>query len=290
MSFINRLKNWLPLHKLLVAYCLFTIFLSFLPGIEILNIWAFYVPKLIIIAIVLCWQNFSKYFSLKGLQYINAVLGIGFLAFFYNETGQLNNLFFNPLDPLLARTEEWIFGFQPSILFSIKFSSIVITELMNLGYLSYYFIIIGFALMTLYRMPQKFDQYLFIISCSFIVYYTLFIIIPSWGPQFYFSAPANQAPEGVFFQKIIALIQHEGEAKTGAIPSSHVGITLIISILSYRHFKFFFWCILPFVVLLVCSTVYIKAHYVIDIIAGFITAPMILYLSQKCWNALNKPS
>lgn len=283
-------KRWLPLHIVISAYCLFTILLSLSPEVELVNGWAFYLPKLTILTIVATWPWWVKHLPEKGLDFLNAILGVGFLGFFYNETGQLNHLLFEPIDPYLVNIESWLFGVQPSLLFSAKFPNVWITELMNLGYLSYYFIIVGFVMMALYHKPEQFNRLLFLISQSFIIYYFIFILIPSWGPQFYFQAPANHANEGVFFQKIIAFIQHQGETATGAIPSSHVGITAMIVLLSFRHFRHYFWFILPFALLLFCSTVYIKAHYLIDVIAGFISAPLILLLSQKIWNTLNKPT
>lgn len=287
---IGHIKNWLPLHRLLVVYSLFTIFLSLSPNVALVNGWAFYIPKLIVVSVVLSWPYWVKQLPLNGLHYLNAILGVGFLGFFYNETGQLNQLFFQPIDPYLANLEEQLFGLQPSLWFSSQYGGLGMVELMNMGYLSYYFIIIGFVFITMYRKPEQYDHFLFLICLSFIVYYVIFIFIPSWGPQFYFPAPANQAPEGIFFQKIMVFIQHTGEAATGAMPSSHVGITLIVAILAYRNFKSFFWWMLPFALLLFCSTVYIKAHYLIDVIAGIISAPIILFLSQKVWNILDKPT
>ena len=287
---VASVKRWLPLHIVLSAYCMFTIILSLSPAVELVNGWAFYLPKLTILSIVVSWLWWVKQLPARGLHYLNAILGVGFLAFFYNETGQLNHLLFQPIDPFLVNLEAWLFGIQPSLWLSARFPNIWITELMNLGYFSYYFIIVGFVLMALYRKPEQFNRLLFIISQSFIIYYLLFILIPSWGPQFYFPAPDNQANEGIFFQKIIAFIQQQGETATGAIPSSHVGITFIIAMVSFRHFRSYFWWVLPFALLLFCSTVYIKAHYLIDVLAGLISAPLILFLSQKIWNTLNKPT
>jgi membrane-associated phospholipid phosphatase len=279
----------LALHKVLVAYCLFTVLLSFLPSAKLINGWSFYLPKIIVFLIVGFWPLLNKYFSTTSLNLINVLLGIGFLGFFYNETGQLNQLFFEPMDPWLIKMEGQLFGFQPSQWFSTRFPGIIMVELMNLGYLSYYFFIIGFVLLALYQKPENYNHLLFLICQSFIIYYLIFIFIPSWGPQFYFSAPYNHIPEGAFFQKTIAFIQSTGEAKTGAMPSSHVGMTVIVMILMYQYFRKYFWFLVPFALLLICSTVYIKAHYLIDVIGGLISAPLILFVSQQIWNLLNKP-
>jgi membrane-associated phospholipid phosphatase len=278
--------RWLPLHKILVLYCLLTVVISLLPGIDV-NPFTFYIPKLIIFIVVLSWPVLRKHLSDTGLNYINAFLGGGFLAFFYNETAQLNQVSFDPVDPLLIDLEHSIFGIQPSLSFSASLPDLWMVELMNLGYLSYYFIIISFLIILIHRLPGEFNRMIFIVSQSFIIYYLIFIFIPSWGPQFWFEPPHNQIPQGVFFQKIMAFIQHTGEAPTGAIPSSHVGITVIICILAYRKLGTFLKIIAPFVTLLILSTVYIKAHYLLDVIAGLVSAPVILFIAEAVWNKLN---
>lgn len=280
------IRKWLPLHKVLVVYCFLTVIISFCPGVSV-NPFAFYIPKLVILLVVLSWRWLSDHLPATGLNYINAMLGGGFLAFFYNETAQLNQIFFHPVDPYLIEIESTLFGIQPSLMFSAEVPAIWITELMNLGYLSYYLIIIAFIIIHIHRLPEEFNHMMFIISQSFIIYYLIFIIVPSWGPQFYFGAPENNIPQGVFFQKIMAFIQHAGEAPTGAIPSSHVGITIIICILAYTKLKSFLKIISPFVILLILSTVYIKAHYLIDVIAGILSAPVILMIAQAMWKKLN---
>lgn len=282
-------RQWMPLHKVLVAYCLFTILVSFLPAVCV-NPVAFYIPKVIIIIYVLGYKYLKNRFPELLMKYLNAFIGAGFLAFFYNETAQLNDAFLAPVDPFLVKLEEFLFGCQPSLLFSEYAGSLLMTELMNLGYLSYYFIISTFLIISIHKVPGEFEKYLFICCQSFIIYYLIFIFIPSVGPQYYFPAAVNKAPEGIFFQKAITFIQYVGEAATGAMPSSHVGITVIICILAYRKLRGFFYSILPFTVLLVISTVYIKAHYVVDVIAGILTAPVILLISAVLWKKLNQLS
>jgi membrane-associated phospholipid phosphatase len=70
---------------------------------------------------------------------------------------------------------------------------------------------------------------------------------------------------------------HEtGERPTAAFPSSHVGVTVILSILAWKaRNKSLFILTLVFLVLINLATIYLRAHYVIDIIAGWITAIVI---------------
>ncbi|GHV43982.1 hypothetical protein FACS1894180_4630 [Bacteroidia bacterium] len=106
--------------------------------------------------------------------------------------------------------------------------------------------------------------------------------MPVEGPQFYFTD--NQIPEGYFFYKLLSVIQFYGEERTGAFPSSHVGMTLIMLMIFFRYRRSFFYALLPVCIVLVLSTVYVKAHYVIDVVGGVISAPIILFAGIKLSN------
>lgn len=75
-----------------------------------------------------------------------------------------------------------------------------------------------------------------------------------------------------FFFNLVEASQEVGERPTAAFPSSHVGISTIVMIMAYRVNKKLCYFLAPFYVLLCCATVYIQAHYLIDVIAGWISA------------------
>ena len=67
-----------------------------------------------------------------------------------------------------------------------------------------------------------------------------------------------------------------GERPTAAFPSSHVGVTTILMILAWRtRCRKLFWGMMPFFVLMCLSTVYIQAHYAIDVLGGWVSAIVI---------------
>ena len=49
-------------------------------------------------------------------------------------------------------------------------------------------------------------------------------------------------------------------------------MSTILMIMAWRGSKRFFALLLPFYLLLCCATVYIQAHYLIDALAGFVSA------------------
>ena len=63
-----------------------------------------------------------------------------------------------------------------------------------------------------------------------------------------------------------------GERPTAAFPSSHVSICLTLLLLAWHsRCKPLFYTLIPFAVLLFFSTVYIKAHYAVDALAGLLS-------------------
>lgn len=201
-------------------------------------------------------------------------------GYFYSETVFYNKFFFNNIDPLLIDLESAVFGMQPSLELSAFFSNKLLSELMYFAYFSFYVLILGFTIYIFIKRKTYFNQVNFQLIVSAYIFYLIFCFIPSAGPQFYFTYPENELPEAFLFDKIMHFIQRVAEQPTGAFPSSHVGISIIILMLSKKYAPQFYRFSWPVVVILIISTVYIKAHYAVDIIGGVIIAPFILYLSN----------
>ncbi len=219
---------------------------------------------------------------------IRNVYPVIFSGYFYSETVFYNKVFFDNFDPLLIRLDQAIFGFQPSILFSEYFSHPIFAEIMYIGYFSFYLIIIGFIITLYAKKDAHFNENIFKFTSAFFLFYLFFGIFPSEGPQFYFDSPNKDLPIAYLFDSIMHFIQAHAEQPTAAFPSSHVGLSIIILMLSKKSIPKFYKVSLPFVVLLILSTVYIKAHYVVDVIGGIIIAPIIVYLATLLYNLNTK--
>lgn len=174
-----------------------------------------------------------------------------------------------------------------------------------MGYFFYYPMMLVIVLWYFIRRFDLLEKVSFVIISSFFLYYFIYIFVPVAGPQFYFPAigmenvlngvfPSigdyfnhNQellpgpGYEHGFFYNLVESSQQVGERPTAAFPSSHVGVSTILMIMAWRGSRWLFACLLPFYVLLCCATVYIQAHYLIDAIAGFITA-FGLYVLTTC--------
>ncbi|MDD7913058.1 phosphatase PAP2 family protein [Polaribacter ponticola] len=208
-----------------------------------------------------------------------------FSMLLYTETVFYNKLFFNNLDQYLIDLDFQLFGFQPSIKFSEHFSQPFFSELMYLGYFSLYILIISFVFISYIKLKKDSEELFFKLAASMLLFYLFFCFFPAAGPQFYFESPKKELPTAFVFDKIMHLIQ-KAEQPTGAFPSSHVGISLIILVLFRKRVSNYFKIAFPFVILLILSTVYIKAHYAVDAIAGIISVPIVLFISNLLYKKI----
>ncbi|MGE5356795.1 MAG: phosphatase PAP2 family protein [Deltaproteobacteria bacterium] len=224
-------------------------------------------------------------FNIKSIKYndildfIKISYSSFLLVYWYRETASLNTFVFDPFDHYLFSIDQRIFGFQPSVEFSARYGSPIWSEIMYYGYFSYYFINMLAILLYFFKKKASVHKTVFIVIFSFIIYYIVFIIFPSYGPQFYLPYELRSVPNGFLLQQEIRYLLSNAEVRTGAFPSSHVGLALIFMILIFKISKKVFWVILPVSLILMASTVYIKAHYFIDVIAGLISGFMFYYIS-----------
>lgn len=238
---------------------------------------------------------------------------MGFLGWWYPDTYEMNRMLPN-LDHVFAGWEQALFGCQPSLLFSQKMPWGWFSELMCLGYVSYFPLIVTVTLYYFLARYKEFKMATFVILTSFFVYYLIFILLPVTGPQFYYLAVGTEkiaagtfpnigdwflthsermaAPgwSDGFFYHLLDLTHDAGERPTAAFPSSHVGVTTVLMMLAIKTgSKRLVGGMLPFYLLMCLSTVYIYAHYAIDAMAGFITGVALYYLLIVLYERISCP-
>ena len=240
-----------------------------------------------VIIFLLAWLHNSRYNPVVGC--IRYFLPFALLSYWYPETYYFNSFIFSNLDSHFVAADQLLFGCQSSLEFSRHMPWAWFSELMYFGYFSYYFIIFGTALWCYIRYKELANRAVFLFVCSFYLYYIVFAIFPVVGPQFYFTPPHNEVPDGYIFCKIMRFLQYMGEKPTGAFPSSHVGITFTVVIFAAQHCRELLKYVLPLFIILLLSTVYIKAHYLVDVFGGLamvaITYPLLNWLYRKIPNS-----
>lgn len=265
---------------LFFSYVLITTILLFISWSQAPNTLELLITRGIIVISVLGIIFLNNKVKNSILELIRDIYPIIISGYFYSETVFYNKFIWDNLDQKLIDLDQFIFGFQPSLVFSEIFSSKWFSELMYFGYFSFYLLIISFVIIAYYKLKEASIELIFKFSAAMLLFYLFFGIIPAAGPQFYFPSPEKDLPVAFVFDKIMHFIQANAEQPTAAFPSSHVGLSIIILLLLRKRVPLFFKIFIPFVIILILSTVYIKAHYAIDVIGGIIIAPIVLYLAS----------
>ena len=241
-------------------------------------------------------------FPSRATVYLRIFFQMSLLSYWYPETFEFNRMFPN-LDHLFASLDFNLFGCQPAIVFEQVCSSDFWREAFNMGYWLYYPMILVISTYYFFARPKEVERCTFIILSSFFIYYFIYMFLPVAGPQFYFpvigedAAAVGCCPEignyfslhpeitiaqegkGGLFTELVCMAQSAGERPTAAFPSSHIGVTTIIVLLAYRANRKLFAIMFPIYLLLCCATVYIKAHYLVDAIAGVVTGVLFYWIT-----------
>jgi membrane-associated phospholipid phosphatase len=204
-------------------------------------------------------------------------------------------------DSVFIAIDRWIFGTDPTRWLE-QLTHPVLTELMQLSYSMFYFLFLIAAIeyYQKHRM-EEFRYGMFVVLYGFYFSYVFYFIFPAVGPRFTLHNfhGMNADLPGLFMTDTLREFVNSAEsiprnavnpvdfAQRDVFPSGHVQLTLVLIFLVYqsrlksRHF------ILAVSVLLIISTVYLRYHYVIDVIAGVVamlitvwTAPLL----YRWWN------
>ncbi len=231
------------------------------------------------------------------------------LSTWYADTYELNKLFVN-LDPFFASLDQSLFGCQPALLFAQQLPQGLFSELMYMAYASYFPIILVTTVFHFCCRYEQFERAAFVVLASFFAFYLVYDLLPVTGPMYYYQAVGtDKVAQGLFpavgdyflthtdmmtspgwadglFYHVVADLHTAGERPTAAFPSSHVGIAMVCMLLLWRTRcrKVFFW-LLPFALLICLATVYIRAHYAVDVLGGLLAGALFYVLWGRVYDS-----
>ena len=111
--------------------------------------------------------------------------------------------------------------------------------------------------------------------------YLGYVVLPALGPHHVVDGP--RIPEldgslwGGFFHHL--LMELEGEMPD-AFPSGHALVSILTLYLAWRHKRKLFWGLLTFGIGCVLATVYLRYHYVVDVIGSIALAPISMVIGR----------
>ena len=202
------------------------------------------------------------------------------------------------LDQYLIEIDRFLFGGDPThILYNI--ANPYLTELLQIVYGSFFFLPIILGIDILINKNEKYFRFMtFTVVLGFFLSYIGYFFVPAIGPRFTLHdfASTNLELPGIFLTNFLREIVNAGESiPTGTLnpmevvqrdvfPSGHTQMTLIVMYLSIRLKTVTRYIFIPVGILLIFSTVYLRYHYVIDLIGGFIFMIFSIILAYKLFN------
>lgn len=155
-----------------------------------------------------------------------------------------------------------------------------LTEILQWIYSSFYFLPIVLALRLAMRKRLKaLEDSMLVIVLGFFLSYLGYFLVPARSPYHLFQYPFQF--EGLFATPWIrATLDRLEGLKYDCFPSGHSQIAMLLAALAWVHDRSGFWWFFgPIGVLLPLSTIYLRYHYGVDVLAA------VLFATATWWAA-----
>lgn len=190
-------------------------------------------------------------------------------------------------DLLLLKIDYIIFGVHPTVWLE-TFTHPIITEILQIVYSTFYFLPIFLGVILFIRRDREhFNFFIFMVVLGFYVSYLGYFIIPALGPRFTLDHLQTFSLSGIWLMEDIHFLLNKLEnIQRDAFPSGHTAITLLTLYYARRYNKSYYLLMIPVTVLMIISTVYLRYHYVIDVLAGTLLFFGLIYLGPLLYKKL----
>jgi hypothetical protein len=220
-----------------------------------------------------------------SLAYRLSIFGVVQTSYFLLK-GLLPLVSDRALDTQLYHLDLAMFGFEPSLVMD-RFVNLYTTEWFAFFYYSYFFVLALHVLpfMFLSRSMKLFGEFTIGMISVYCIAHTVYMLVPGYGP-YRFLAGQFQHPLAVGFwmDRVLEAVNGAG-AQKDIFPSLHTAGPLFILLFSFRNrdkFPFkYTWPITGFVVVnIMLATMFLRWHYLIDIVAGVALAATACYFGS----------
>lgn len=199
------------------------------------------------------------------------------LSMYYSLYDALSHLIsFPDCDAQLAALDMKLFGFHASIYLERFIHIPWLVDWLSLSYFSFVFLPPVIALY--FYMSGRYVAFR-IVMLGFVITESLgcvgYVLFPAVGPRFafreWYSVTLSGGPITYFNDMFINMARLPRDC----VPSLHVGLTALFYFAAWRYAKKLFVVITPVVVSLWFACVFLRYHYVIDCVAGFLLAMVV---------------
>ncbi len=269
--------------------------------------WFFFVSLnlLLMLAIVLS----SRYVQIKQNK-SNSIIAffrdwylIPCILLIYTQTSSINHTIHQrDYDDTLIAIDRFIFHGDPTQ-WIYQFSHPFITEILQIAYSSYYLFFVA-LFFELYRRNDRteFHSGAMLVVYGFYLSYIGYLLFPAVGPRFTlhnFFSTETELP-GIFITKYLREIVNSGGGVPAgvpnpidfvhrdAFPSGHTQLTLVAMYVAFTANTKIRWWLFVGGSLLIISTIYMRYHYVTDVIVGVVFFVFTIWSGKRINNWWNE--
>ena len=231
----------------------------------------------------------SKYPENKWLNFLRIFYPIAVLLFAWIE---LKSLF--PLTGIkfhatsfIIKLDRLIFGVHPTVWFQ-QFYRPWLDELMSFFYCVYYLFIPLVSLTLYFRGKKEAARASFsLATLAYFSNFVLFFLIPVLAPDKVATLQEMKRADysGYFFSWLNRSIQAKAGVTGAAFPSSHIAGALIWVLMALKYERKLGYVLLPCLVGVCLSTVYLGYHHAVDPICGLLWGALCYWLGWKILRA-----
>jgi membrane-associated phospholipid phosphatase len=204
-------------------------------------------------------------------------------------------------DDLLIAADRWMCGVNPTQWLQ-QFSTPWLVEILQICYASFFVIMFATAVeFSVRRLGTAYEHFSSAIVLGFFLSYIGYFILPAVGPRFTlhdFLATDLELP-GLWLTAFLRSSLNAGESipmtadamwhtQRDAFPSGHVEMTLLTMYYAWKFSARIRWWVTVLGSGLIVATVFLRYHYVIDVIGGGVFFLLTLWLLPKVdrwWDA-----
>ncbi|MBS2018570.1 MAG: phosphatase PAP2 family protein [Deltaproteobacteria bacterium] len=191
------------------------------------------------------------------------------------------------LDGDLLAFDLKVFGYEPAVAWD-KYVTPHTTEWFSFFYFGYFFLLCLHVLPIMLNTGSRFRIAHFALGAALIIApaHILYLLVPGFGPYHYLAGQFAHELEGGLFLRLVKATVEAGGSQKDIFPSLHTAIPTFFATFSFIHRRSFpwryWWPVMMFTASqIVIATMFLRWHYLIDIIAGLTLSISAAFLSLK---------
>lgn len=184
-------------------------------------------------------------------------------------------------DYLLLKIDLLLFGsLHPSVLLQ-SIVTPALTSIMNFAYftLFLYIPLLG-GIFYFSNKEYAWNHLLFSITLTAFLGFIGYLIVPGVGPQFYIKDQYSINLDGDKINNLAFSLHESLRVSRDIFPSLHTAFSAVSLFIAYRYARRISFLFMPFIFALWFSTIYLRYHYLVDVIAGFALAFFAFYFGD----------